>query len=69
MILKKNGNGKINMEKITKYQIISNRSASTVEDIIKKLIQEDWQPFGSLAYAFDSDENCLVYAQALVKYE
>lgn len=55
------------MKNIKQYRIVSSQYASDLESNIDVLLKENYAPLGSLAYVYDPEERCMVYAQALVR--
>lgn len=56
------------MRKITHY-FINTSDLLTVEERMKVLLKNGWQPFGSIATFMAADRETLLVAQPMVRYE
>jgi hypothetical protein len=55
------------METITEYRSVLDHDVEAFQNRINKLIEDGFQPFGSVSLAFVPDESTLYMCQAMVK--
>lgn len=59
----------IDMQKISRYQIVFSHKPQFLEENIAKFIKEGWQPFGQSFWKPEENDSDSLYCQAMVKYE
>jgi hypothetical protein len=55
--------------KITSYKIVEEYFIENLENIVNQLILDGWQPYGNMIVSVLTNNNSIVYTQAMIKLE